>query len=161
MMKDDLDTPLDGLLRPLIPPDDYDAVVETVKRVTRYGRMLVEFVFRIVTLGPAFDVRLKGYCALGLDARLQPGSKLASWMRLIAHYTKGSPSKVTLRQFKHFWFRVRVATATHNHLQQLLPEHEQHSKVVDLVGVVGMRGELSHQITEEEGRVEQNARPSF
>ena len=103
-------------LPPRIEPGPYDAVVLSAKIVNQYRRWMVEFLFRLITMGPYFDVRLKGYCNLGQikHAKVSPHSKLASWQRAVAAFTGGSPSRVTLRSFRGFWFTVMVGTVTHD-----------------------------------------------
>ena len=143
-MRDDDLIPWTEELPPRINPGEFDAVVLSAKKVDRFGLTAVEFVFRIVTLGSAFNARLKGYCNLGptKHARIRPHSKMASWQRAVADFTGGSPSQVTLRSFRGFWFAVQVATVTHNHRRQVLPERDQYSAVIDIVGVVGKLAEL-------------------
>jgi hypothetical protein len=124
---------------PRVEPGIYDAVVLSTKKVYRFGLATVEFRFRLVSPGPAFDVQLLGYCSLGPPdkARIRRHSKLASWVRLLAGYSGGSPSRVTLRSFRQYWFRVRVETTTHNFRQRPLAPHDQYSSVTDIMEVVG------------------------
>jgi hypothetical protein len=131
-------------LPPLIDPGEYDAVVQSVKKVDRFGLTTVEFSFRIVTQGSAFDTRLKGYCNLGptKHACIRPHSKMASWQRAISAFTSVTASRVTLQSFRQFWFTVQVATVTHNNRRQSLPKRDQYSSVIDIVGIVGKLSEL-------------------
>lgn len=131
-------------LPPLVPPGEYDAIIETAKRVERFKRHMLELSFRLVTMGPAFNVRMKGYCSVPKKkGRIPAGSKLAGWMRLLAAFTGGSSSKVALRSFKEYWFRVKVETVTKNYDQQPLRPTDQYSSVVDIVSVVGKSSELN------------------
>jgi len=143
-MRDDDLIPWTEELPPLIDPGEYDAIVISVKKVDRFGLTTVEFQFRIVTQGPAFDARLKGYCNLGpvRHARIRPHSKMASWQRAISNFTGGTASRVTLRSFREFWFTVQVETVTHNHRRQVLPERDQYSSVINIVRVIGKLAEL-------------------
>ena len=131
-------------LPPRVPPDEYDAVVLSAKRVTRFGLLWAEFRFRLVTQGEFFDTVLSGYCNLGPEKhpRIRSRSKIASWQRAIAAFTGGSPSKVTLKSFQHFWLRVRVETVTHNHRKRVLHDRDKYSSVTDIIAVVGKLSEL-------------------
>ncbi len=152
-MRDDDLIPWTEELPPLIGPGEYDAVVLSAKKVDRFGLTTVEFSFRIVTLGSAFDARLKGYCNLGptKHARIRPHSKMASWQRAISDFTGGNASSVTLRSFREFWFTVEVVTVKQNHRRQLLPERDQYSSVINIVGVVGKLAELPADRQQESG----------
>lgn len=143
-MRDDDLIPWTEELPPRIDEGEYDAVVLSTKKVDRFGLTTVEFSFRIVTQGLAFNARIKGYCNLGptKHARIRPHSKMASWLRAISAFTGGRATRVTLRSFKEFWFTVQVGTVTHNHRRQLLPERDQYSSVINIVGVVGKLAEL-------------------
>jgi hypothetical protein len=142
--EDDTPIPWSDELPPRIDEGEYDAVVLSAKKVNRFGLTTVEFRFRIVTLGSAFDARLVGYCGLGptKHARIRPHSKMASWQRAISAFTGGSATRVTLRSFRGFWFTVRVETVTHDHRKQALPERDQYSVVRDIIAVVGKVSEL-------------------
>jgi hypothetical protein len=131
-------------LAPVVTPGRYWAIVPAVKRVVRFGHGVAEFQFKLVTLGPAYGVRLYGYCTLPLKkkARVPAGSKLASWIRLIAAFTGGSPNRLALGAFKDFWFTVQVETVLHNHRQQPLRVSDQYSKVTDIIEIVGKLAEL-------------------
>ena len=97
--RDDDDIPLNLEDLPRVEPGTYEAVVLSTKKVFRFGLVTVEFRFRLMSPGPAFDVQLLGYCTLGPkdSARIRPHSKLAGWMRLIAAFNGSTPSRVTLR----------------------------------------------------------------
>jgi hypothetical protein len=142
--EDDTPIPWSDELPPRIDEGEYDAVVLSAKKVNRFGLTTVEFRFRIVTLGSAFDARLVGYCGVGptKHARIRPHSKMASWQRAISAFTGGSATRVTLRSFRGFWFTVRVETVTHDHRKQALPERDQYSVVRDIIAVVGKVSEL-------------------
>jgi hypothetical protein len=58
--EDDTPIPWNDELAPRIDEGEYDAVVLSAKKVNRFGLTTVEFLFRIVTLGPGFDARLVG-----------------------------------------------------------------------------------------------------
>jgi hypothetical protein len=130
-------------LPPVIEPGVYDAVVMSIKKIMKFGRPQAEFHFKLVTQGAAFNARLKGYCQLPdtKRGRLPAGSKLASWRRLVADFTKGSPNKVTLRSFGGFWFKVQVETVTIDHRQKPLRRTDQYSKVANILEVVGRLAE--------------------
>jgi hypothetical protein len=132
---------------PRIAPGQYDAVVLSAKKMDRFGLSSVEFVFRIVTQGPAFDARLNGYANLGSvkHARIRPRSKMASWQRAISTFTGGSASRVTLRSFKEFWFTVEVVTITHGLHKEPLALRDQYEKVTNIIDVVGKLAELPAQ----------------
>jgi hypothetical protein len=138
-VRDDDDLPLNVEDLNSVEPGVYEAVILSTKKVRRFGLWTVEFRFRLVSPGPAFDVHLLGYCSLGPTdkGRIGPHSKLASWARLIAAFSRVSPSRVTLRSFKQYWLRVQVNTVTRNSRQQSLALHNQYSTVTDILAVVG------------------------
>jgi hypothetical protein len=148
MSTDDDLIPWSEELPPCIDPGTYDAVVLRAKRVDRFGLTTVEFLFRLVTIGPFMDVHLKGYCNLGptKHAKIRPHSKLASWQRAVTTFTGGTPSCVTLISFRDFWFRVTVATVMRNAKGQLA-ERDRYSTVTDLIAVVGKITELPTDLT--------------
>lgn len=140
---DDALIPWTEELPPRIPDDEYDAVVISVKRGVRFKRHCADFRFRI-PIGECFGAILPGYCNLGSAAqpiRVRPRSKFASWQRVVAAFSGGSPSKVTLKAFQQYWFRVRVKTVTHNDQNQALHERDQYSCVTDITAVVGKLGD--------------------
>jgi hypothetical protein len=63
-------------------------------------------------------------------------------MRAIADFTGESPSRVTLRAFRHYWFRVKVETVTKDNQQRERHPRDQYSAVEDLVTVVGKISEV-------------------
>jgi hypothetical protein len=138
-VRDDEDVPLNVEDLPHVEAGEYDAVILSAKKVYRFKVVTVEFRFRLVSPGPAFDIQLMGYCSLGPTGRgpLRRHSKLASWARLLAAFSGISPSRVTLRLFRQYWFRVRVDTVTKNSRQQPLAPHDQYSSVTDILEVVG------------------------
>ncbi len=133
-----------------ITEGDYEAVIVSVKLRTKFsdGTVIAEFVFRIVTEGEFFDVRLMGYCTLGHSGRVRPRSKFASWQRAISDFTGERPNRLTLHAFRRFWFRVRVQTSTEGLVsasgRQRKPLHQRDwtSKVTDILSVVGKLSEL-------------------
>ena len=142
-------------LPPLIPPGEYGAVVTAIKKVFRFGRAMVEFSFRIVTFGPSFNTQLKGYCTVPTmkikNVPIPGGSKLARWMRTVAAFTGCRPTRMSLGEFRWYWYTVTVATVTRNHRQQPLRLTDQYSSVVDVVGVIGKLAELPSERPPQEG----------
>ena len=122
-------------LPPLVEPAEYDARCLQVKTHTHYRQVKVNFLFEILTEGHAFGVYLRGYCPL--TTPLSPHSKLAGWFRVIAQYTGYRPSKIPLKAFRDYWFRVRVTTVLTDHRQQPLAPCNQYSRVEDIVSIVG------------------------
>ena len=143
-MSDDDEIILVEQLAPIVEPGEYWAVVTSAKRVTRFGHAVADFRFRLVTLGQAYGVPLKGYCALPQKKtnRVPAGSKFASWTRTLAAFTGCSPSRMSLGAFKQYWFLVKVELVTRNHRQQALNPRDQYSVVSDIVDVVGKISEL-------------------
>jgi hypothetical protein len=148
-MRDDEDAPIAPWIgeQVYLEPGEYEAIVTGTKKVERFGLVTVEFVFRIVSQGPGFDATLPGYCNLGpvKAPRIRPRSKMASWQRAVAHFTGVTPSKVTLKAFRQFWFRVRVATTTQDHRKRPLHPRDHYSAVVDIVDVIGKLAELPRE----------------
>ena len=138
-MRDDDEIIVVESLTPIVEPGEYWAVVTAAKRVMRFGHAVAQFQFKIVTMGPAYGVCLKGYCTLPLKKkdRVPAGSKFGSWTRTLAAFTGCSPSRMTLGAFKKFWFTVKVETVTRNHRQQALKPRDRYSVVSDIVEVVG------------------------
>ncbi|MDI3462130.1 MAG: hypothetical protein OJF50_000951 [Nitrospira sp.] len=136
-MSGDDDLILEDLVR--IDPGQYEAIVVSTKKVRRFGNVTIEFLFRIVSPGSAFDVQLRGYCNLGPTdgRRIKQQSKLAKWMRLIAAFAGISQSRVRLRHFRDYWLSVRVDTVTKDYRQQPLAPHDQYSSVINIVAVIG------------------------
>jgi hypothetical protein len=134
--------PWSAELPSLVDDGIYDAVVESARRVNRYKRTGVDFRFRILTPGPCFEARLPGFCNLGSDGRVRPTSKLACWMRLVASASGGSPSKVTLKQFRRYWFRVEVTAVKKNSRGDDLSPRDQYSQVRQILEIVGPIDEL-------------------
>ena len=154
----------DELLRaeprpPLIPAGEYDAIITGTTRVVYFQRHQFEFVFRLVSLGQGFNARMKAYCTAPpprptrtpkpsimkksrKPRRIPAGSKLGRWVSLIAAFTGGNASRMSLSEFSRYWYRVKVETVTHDHRQQPLPLHARYSKVTDIVAVVGKLSEL-------------------
>jgi hypothetical protein len=120
----------------LVPPGSYEAICQRVKKVRCFnGRMVAEFEFRLVGIGPYSGVVLPAYATLDAG-RPRRASKLASWKRAIAIYTGGSPSRVTLRMFERFLYRVEVVTVEKDHRQRQLRPRDQYSKVNDVIEVI-------------------------
>jgi len=136
-MSGDDDLILEDLVR--IEPGTYEAIVVSTKKVHRFGLVTIEFLFRLISPGSAFDVRLRGYCNLGPTGgpRIKQQSKLAKWMRLLAAFAGISQSRVRLRHFRDYWLSVRVDTVTKDYRQQPLATHDQYSSVVNIVAVIG------------------------
>ena len=146
-MRDDELIPWTEEFPPRIDEGEYDAVVRSVKKVDRFGLTTAEFRFRLITLGPAFDLRLPAYCNLGpvKHPGIRPHSKMGSWQRAVVAFTGGSPSRVTLRSFRDFVFRVQVVTVLHKmqgSQRIVLHERDQYSVVIDILGVLGKLSEL-------------------
>lgn len=144
-MSGDDDLILEDLVR--IDAGTYEAVVISTRKVRRFGLVTIEFLFRIISPGSAFDVQLRGYCNLGPreSSRIGLHSKLARWMRLIATFSGISPSRVTRKSFREYWLRVSVDTVTKDYRQRSLALHDQYSTVTELLEVVGMLGEVSRE----------------
>jgi hypothetical protein len=145
---------------PLIPPGEYEAIITDVKRVVYFQRDQFQFVFRLVSQGQSFNVRLKAYCTapaprplrtphfatrknkLHRQHRIPAGSKLGMWMALLAGFTGGNPSRISLSEFRQYWYCVQVETVTHDHRQQPLRLYARYSRVSDLVTIIGKLSEL-------------------
>jgi hypothetical protein len=142
--EDDAEIILVEPLAPIVKPGEYWAVVTAVKRVMRFGHAVAQFRFKVVTMGPAYGIRLNGYCTLPhkKKARVPAGSKFGSWTRTLTAFTGCSPSRISLGAFRNFWFTVKVETVTRNHRQQALNPRDQYSVVSDIVDVVGKVSEL-------------------
>ncbi len=114
--------------------ESYEAVIIYAKRITFYHREMIDFVFQITSHGRGHSARLRGYCPFDRCGRQ---SKITRWRRVITGHTKGSPSKVTLRAFKQYLYRVRIETVTTDRHQQPLAPCNQYSKVAEILEVIG------------------------
>ena len=145
-MKLDDDDPIPWAddLPPRIDEGEYDAVVRSMKKVNRFGLTSVESQWRLLLPDSREKIQLSGYCNLGptKQAKIRPQSKLASWQRAVAAFTRGNPKHVTLKSFREFWFRVRVRTVTRN-AQGPLHARDQYSVVDDILRVGGKVSDLS------------------
>jgi len=131
-------------LPPRIDEGEYDAVVRSMKKVTRYRLATVETWWRLLLPDSSEKIELPSYCNLGpvAYAKIRPGSKLASWQRAMANFTRGNPRHVTLKCFREFWFRVTVRTVTRN-TKGPLHARDQYSVVDDILRVCGKLSDLS------------------
>jgi hypothetical protein len=143
---DDDDMPISwtGDLPPRIKENEYDAVVLSMKKVNRFGLTTVESQWRLLLPDSREKIQLSGYCNLGptKQAKIRPQSKLVSWQRAVAAFTRGNPKDVTLKSFREFWFRVLVRTVTRN-AQGPLHDRDQYSVVDDILRVCGKVSDLS------------------
>jgi len=143
---DDDDMPVSRTedLPPRIKENEYDAVVLSMKKVNRFGLTTVESQWRLLLQDSREKIQLSGYCNLGptKQAKIRPQSKLASWQRAVAAFTRGNPKHVTLKSFREYWFRVRVRTVTRN-AQGPLHDRDQYSVVHDILSVGGKLSDLS------------------
>jgi hypothetical protein len=129
---------------PRIDPGPYDAVSPSMKKVNRFGLTTVESQWRLLLPDAHEKIELHGYCNLGptKHAKIRPNSKMASWQRAVADFTRGNPKAVTLKSFREFWFRVKVRTVTRNAAGPL-HDRDQYSVVDDILSVGGKRSDLS------------------
>lgn len=141
---DDELIPWAGDLPPRIGAGEYDAMVCSMKKVPRFGLVTVETWWRLLLPDSREKVELASYCNLGpaACAKVRPGSKLASWQRAVADFTRGNPKHVTLKSFREFWFRVTVRTVTRN-AQGPLHARDQYSVVDDILSVGGKLSDFS------------------
>jgi hypothetical protein len=131
-------------LPPRLDPGGYAARVLSMKKVNRFGLTTVESQWRLLLPDSREKIQLSGYCNLGptKQAKIRPQSKLASWQRAVAAFTRGNPKHVTLNSFREFWFRVRVRTVTRN-AKGSLHVRDQYSVVDDILSVGGKLSDLS------------------
>lgn len=130
--------PWEGDQSPRIDEGEYRAKVLSTKKVHRFGLTALEMLWRLLLSDSREQIDLTSYCNLGptKHPKIRAKSKLASWQRAIAAFTRGNPKHVTLKTFKEFWFRVTVRTVTSNN-QGPLHERDQYSVVDDIIEVGG------------------------
>jgi hypothetical protein len=140
---DDELIPWEGDLPPRIDPGEYRAIVLSTKKVNRFGLTTMETRWRLLLPDSREKIELPSFCNLGptKHPKIRAGSKLASWQRAVAEFTHGTASKVTMKSFKEFWFRVLVRTAMRN-AQGPLHERDQYSVVDDILSVGGKLTDL-------------------
>jgi hypothetical protein len=111
----------------------------------RWKRSCLVFKFKIQELGPAHGIILPGYVNLGTNDRQQTtkpptASKLARWWRVIADHTGGQRKRVSLREFRHFLFQIRVVNVKTDNREQDIPDAAQGQIVAEIAAVAQRLG---------------------
>ena len=130
-----------------VPEGIHDAIITSIRllELNRWKRSCLVFKFKIQELGPANGVILPGYVNLGTKDRHQAAkpstaSKLARWWRVVADHTGGQRKRVSLREFRHFLFQVRVANVKTDNREQDIPDAAQEQIVAEIAAIVQRLG---------------------
>jgi hypothetical protein len=126
----------------IIPPGDYEATCICCRKERRFNRDLLAFKFKIASQGEYFGAVLDAYVNLnfgrGKSRAVPTRSKLAKWLRVIAHFDQTvSTKRFRLSTFANYFFVVRVEPSNTDHVQESC---DSLSRVTDIVGVVGRLG---------------------
>ena len=130
---------------------EHQATITSVRLVElkRWKRRCLVVKFQLRELGPADGVVLPGYVNLGETdkdntkkkmRKPSPASKLARWWRIIADYTGGSRTHVSLPEFRHFLFQVVVTNVETDNRGQDIPDAGQGQEVSEIVAIVSRLG---------------------
>jgi hypothetical protein len=134
---DDLELMVDGPLPVLIPDGHYDATVTDVHKVVRFGRLMLDFSFRLAT-DPYVGVELPGFAVLRRNGTISPNSKICRWWVVVAQFEQlARRDRIALRSFKGLLFQVQVEAVRRDHQHRPLVKEHHHSVVRQIVGVVG------------------------
>ena len=130
-----------------VPEGIHDAIITSIRLLDlkRWKRSCLVFKFKIQELGPANGIILPGYVNLGTkdsQQRTKPStaSKLARWWRVIADHTGGQRKRVSLREFKHFLFQIRVVNVKTDNREQDIPVAAQGQTVAEIAAIVQRLG---------------------
>lgn len=129
----------------------HEATVVGIRRMRleRWKRECLIFKFKIVEGGLAHNVMLCGYVNLGSAEqgdpkkkakKPSPASKLGRWWRIIADFTGGSRSRVSLQAFKQFLFTINVTNVKIDNRGQGISDAAQGQVVSEITGIVAKLG---------------------
>jgi len=133
MNKDDfIDT---GSVPVLIPPDEYEAIVKSYKKIHPYNRCIVAAQFEIAAMGKYQGLILEGWFPLRADGTAAPHSKLLRSFLAIDPTIR--VKRLRLQILREYLLLVRVRTVEKDSRQQPLPQNLRYSVVDSIVGSVG------------------------
>jgi hypothetical protein len=125
----------------------HQAIITSVRLIElkRWKRSCLVFKFQLRELGPAEGVVLPGYVNLGDTekghhrkkmCKPSAASKLGRWWRIIADYTGGSRTRVSLREFKQFLFEVVVTNIAKDNRERDIPPAAQAQVVSEIEAIL-------------------------
>lgn len=126
-----------------VTPGQYTVECLKVSKIVRkeWRRTYLQFRFRLRGMGPENMVELPGFANFP-RGKCSAFSKLGRWTRIVAAYTGGRSTRVSLKQFGEFLFTVNVETVQKANSRSdrkpfTLPEAAQYEVVSEILGIVG------------------------